>query len=356
MFPEFIKKKTNWILLIASNLLDIKKRSLDDYLADCLHPEMPLDEIGIMMFARMMHKHVTVCFNDLLWMTRRDDDSTNVDCVLVYHGKCIYVPTVPLSSEEYLSKKQYLDTVRKAWNDNEAKWQFDAVTDAWSKNENACTLSDTGVSSTMSPEGGCTMHDKDDVACTLSDIGISCTMSPAGGCTVHEQGDDACTLQNNTGTVLDTNVIGTVSLVKNDEETEMLQDIKESFDIQPKEKPKPKPSRHSKRLKQKKKKKQQEAAHLNLSSSSGTQTTRNSQKTSKEVAAANIVSKSKKYVFACKQFGLRKHDLKKKPHRCPACKKLTETYKALIGHLKECHPDCKYRCKYCRKTFNSNSW
>ena len=32
------------------------------------------------------------------------------------------------------------------------------------------------------------------------------------------------------------------------------------------------------------------------------------------------------------------------------------TYKALIEHLKECHPDYKYCCKYCRKCFNSNSW
>ena len=105
LFPEFVAKKKKWILLVASYLLDVKKWSLNDYLADFLILEMPLDEIGIFLFARMMHRHVTVCFNDLWWTTQIDRDSTNVDCILIYCGKCIYVPTVPMSPDEYVTKK-----------------------------------------------------------------------------------------------------------------------------------------------------------------------------------------------------------------------------------------------------------
>ena len=115
LFPEFIEKKKRWILLVSSNLLDIKKRSLEDYLADFMLPEMPLDEISIVLFACMMHRHVTICFNDLWWTTHADDDCHNVDCTLVYCGKCIYVPTVAMSTEEYLSKKPYLETVHQTW-------------------------------------------------------------------------------------------------------------------------------------------------------------------------------------------------------------------------------------------------
>ena len=66
-----------------------------------------------------------------------------------------------------------------------------------------------------------------------------------------------------------------------------------------------------------------------------------------------LSNKSKNYMFAYKKYSLKKPDLKKKPHRCPACKVLKDTYKALISHLKECHPEYKYRCKYCRKTLTA---
>ena len=59
---------------ISSHLLGLKKRELHDYLAEFLKPEIPLDEVGIFMFARMMHKHVAVYFNDLYWTIRIDHD------------------------------------------------------------------------------------------------------------------------------------------------------------------------------------------------------------------------------------------------------------------------------------------
>ena len=100
-FRSSLPRRKDGILLVASYLLDVKKQSLDDYLADFLIPKMPPDEIGIFLFACMMHRHVTVWFNDLWWTTHTDGDSTNVDCILIYHGKCIYVPTVPMSPDEY---------------------------------------------------------------------------------------------------------------------------------------------------------------------------------------------------------------------------------------------------------------
>ena len=196
---------------------------------------------------------------------------------------------------------------------------------------------------------GCTVSEKSEQpdGCTVLE-----KSEQPDGCTVSEKSEqpDRCTVSELT---VNSNVIGSVELANDDDA--MLQDAKDSFDVKPKKTPKP--SRRSKRLKQKKAKKCQEQAYLNRSSSSGTRTTRNSQKTSKEVATANLVAKSKNHVFSYTKYGLKKPDLKKKTtHHCPPCKQLKDTYKALITHLKECHPEYKYRCKYCREMFNSNSW
>ena len=51
LFLEFIKKKRDWIEKVLAPLLGFKKRNLDDYLAEFLNPNMPLDEIGILLFS-----------------------------------------------------------------------------------------------------------------------------------------------------------------------------------------------------------------------------------------------------------------------------------------------------------------
>ena len=101
LFLEFIVKKHDWIEKVSAPLLGVKKRSIDDYLAEFLNPNMPLDEIGILLFSQMMHKHVVVFFNDLYWTTRSDNDITKCDCYLSYQGKCKYVNTVQLTKEEW---------------------------------------------------------------------------------------------------------------------------------------------------------------------------------------------------------------------------------------------------------------
>ena len=115
LFPEFIKKKRDWIEKVSAPLLGLKKRSLDDYLAEFLQPNMPLDEIGILLFSRMMHKHVVVFFNDLYWTTRADNDIHKCHCCLSYRGKCKYVDTVELTKDEWNARKDYLKAFEQMW-------------------------------------------------------------------------------------------------------------------------------------------------------------------------------------------------------------------------------------------------
>ena len=79
---------------------------------------MPLDEIGILMFSWMIHKHCVVFFNDLWWTTHRDNDVSKVDCWLIYHGKCQYTDTIPLTKEEFKTRKPYLNSVEKLFFSN----------------------------------------------------------------------------------------------------------------------------------------------------------------------------------------------------------------------------------------------
>ena len=57
LFLKFVAEKRSWNEDISRYLLGIKKCELHDYLSDFLRPDMPLEEIGILMFSHMMHKH-----------------------------------------------------------------------------------------------------------------------------------------------------------------------------------------------------------------------------------------------------------------------------------------------------------
>ena len=82
-------------------------------MAEFLKPDIPLDEVGILMFARMVHKHVAVYFNDLYWIMRVDHDCAKCEAHLIYQGKSCY-NTIPLTSEEWEKQKDYLT----AFNEN----------------------------------------------------------------------------------------------------------------------------------------------------------------------------------------------------------------------------------------------
>lgn len=292
LFPKFIEKKMDWIRDISEYLLGMKKRELEDYLAEFLKPEHPLDEIGILIFARMMHKHVAVYFNDIYWTSRVDHDTSKCDAHLIYRGKCVYEDTVKLSKDEWNARKEYLNNFKTAY--------------AERSNHDV----DKNVHST----------------------------------TVH-------------------NIIGSVDKTEQDDEDALLKDVSESLDVKivtkkkPKEKPTLKPTRRSKRIKE-----QEDALNrsilLSVHSTSKPRTTQNSRKTSADVAAARSLGKAKdkKGKWNVSNFVLKKRKKKHKPRICSSCQKVCKTYIELTQHIKDDHPDFKYKCKYCPKLFNSASW
>ena len=167
LFLKFVAEKRSWIEDISRNLLGIKKCELHDYLSDFLRPDMPLDEIGILMFSRIMHKHCVVFFNDLWWTTRKDNDLLKVDCWLIYRGKCQYTDNIHLTKEEWEARKLYLESVEKHFFSNP----------------------DENLQSTT-----------------------------------EESDKETCTLQK-------MEVIGLIEKVENNDEDELLKDVESSFDV-----------------------------------------------------------------------------------------------------------------------------
>ena len=75
------------------------------------------------MFAKMMHKHVAVYFNDVYWTTRLDHECDKCDAHLINRGKSCYENTIPSTSEEWEKRKDYLT----AFNENFNKWDRNDV-------------------------------------------------------------------------------------------------------------------------------------------------------------------------------------------------------------------------------------
>ena len=287
MFPNFVNKKRDWIKQISAHLLGLKKRQLEDYLAEFLKPEIPLDEVGILMFAWMMHKHVAVYFNDLYWTTQKDNNCEKCDAHLIYRGKSCYENTIPLTKDEWEKRKDYLTQ----FNDN---------------------------------------------------------FEERNGQDVHSTSA----------------IVGEVqkSEVSDEDENALIEDISDTFNVdvtknKPAKKLVAKPTRCSKRIQEK------DALTRSILSSvqstSKPRTTRNSMCTSSDVTASNIVSSARKRQgkFNINRFALKKRKPSdRKPIKCSVCSQVVANYSDLTKHIKEHHPEFRYKCRYCPKTFASSSW
>ena len=325
-----MKRKLEWIQDISKTLLNAKGTSLEEYLKHWLRPDIPLDEIGIMIFARFAHRHVAVLCNNKHWITASDNDLYKADVVLLYRGNCRFVRGISLTPEEFAARRDYLEEVRKTW--LEGKHKTISLAD-WKP-----------VKSTMQNNNS-TMQNNNS---TMQKPVDGAQVSGAVPCTKNENeavagvsGD--CTVANKIGTI------------------EFLGDVKDAFDVvekTTKSKPKAKP-RRSRRLKTKKKEKETKEAEkqreIRQSTRFKPRTTRNSMRTNTEIVAYNLLAASRdsKGLWKIKPHGVPVRVAKKKAIKCP---ETFATYTFYVKHIKENHKDYKYQCKHCPKLFNSNSW
>ena len=65
----FAKEEHKWIHFIGDSFLHRKGLSLDEYMANIVSPGVPIDELGLMIMAKMYHAHVAVIMKDYTWTT-----------------------------------------------------------------------------------------------------------------------------------------------------------------------------------------------------------------------------------------------------------------------------------------------
>ena len=84
----------NFVANIASDLLHRKGLTVKEYCENIVQPQCPLDEIAIVLFARMYKLHICVFVEGKFWTTNRNQAMKEADIYLVYCGKLKFLDTV----------------------------------------------------------------------------------------------------------------------------------------------------------------------------------------------------------------------------------------------------------------------
>ena len=95
-----INKDTDFIRLLSKKFLDTKKWSLEDYSNYMAQRGNPIDELGLILAAKTIKKHIGVMLNGFTWWsTRRDGDWRKCEVLLAYCGKMkfLLIEQVPMT-------------------------------------------------------------------------------------------------------------------------------------------------------------------------------------------------------------------------------------------------------------------
>ena len=87
----FVAHHKEWIGWVGVDLLVIKGHILDQYLADFVRPGFKFDEIALLYFARIHHKHIFIIMESRFWTTRRDNDMSQCYLKFGYIGNLLFV-------------------------------------------------------------------------------------------------------------------------------------------------------------------------------------------------------------------------------------------------------------------------
>ena len=81
--------KSHWYFVerVGGYLICRKGLTVEDYMYNVVQPHIPLDKIGIVLYARMYKIHIAVILEDKYWTTNRDEKLNHATLYLVYLGK-----------------------------------------------------------------------------------------------------------------------------------------------------------------------------------------------------------------------------------------------------------------------------
>ena len=109
-FPEWVWSHCDWVEAITNPVLSKKGSNVDDYIDFTAKPGTPVDEIGLLIFARMYHLHMCIIMEDRCWTTQCEHDLGRCSVFIAYRGALLFNDTRPKCKEYSLHPRNPMPT------------------------------------------------------------------------------------------------------------------------------------------------------------------------------------------------------------------------------------------------------
>ena len=90
---NFANKHIRWIAKVGETYLRKLGISVEEYVNSLVELQWPLDELSLLIIARMYHRHIAIFLKNSFWSTRRDNTLRDCQMYLVYKGGSHFVDT-----------------------------------------------------------------------------------------------------------------------------------------------------------------------------------------------------------------------------------------------------------------------
>ena len=90
---DWMKSHRYFVERVGGYLIRRKGLTVEDYMYNVVQPHVPLDKIGILLYARMYKIHIAVILEGKYWTKNRDETLNCATLYLVYLGKMQFYDT-----------------------------------------------------------------------------------------------------------------------------------------------------------------------------------------------------------------------------------------------------------------------
>ena len=91
---DWIPSHMTWIRDVGNEFLGEKGLRPEDFANNMISPKILVNELGLLVIARMYHTHFSVILKDRIWMTTDDNSSKYCKFFLMYQGGVSFIDTV----------------------------------------------------------------------------------------------------------------------------------------------------------------------------------------------------------------------------------------------------------------------
>ena len=382
---DFKVSHHEWLQKVSESFLRKSKphQTLDRYLKYLPVEAFPLDTLAILIYARMCHEHVAVFVGERYWTTHVDDDFQKCKVFLAYHGELVFDDSRMMTGPEYGLVREDVMRLRRHLEREAAKIYAEEKAAAEHegrdiKKKNTNYIDSDSEESDLenlleetSPEDNETVQTKD----MDENMANDCAKNREASDIMQNQSvetDNGANKENASDIMQNQNEASDIKQQQNDAEdngekeeaSDIMQKENDAEDIMQKEEESDanylrqieKQQRANKR-KHRSSKKKSKKKKLEVPPSSRVLCSRNKDPVAPKKYSDVImdsIEKAKSGSLNISSFRLRRRTRHERKFVCTCCKDKFDSTSELTKHLKAKHPDYKYSCKKCTKTFATN--